>query len=129
LDGIFLCLYFTGSEWSVSSRFSVDASEGINKSPDSSILKQSPIDSTTTAIASSPLSLESLFWEIWQKKKYKFPLNSDRNLCFFFELLSNRTRKLVWHEEERLVLTGARDLSFESHYQSISLEALRPFYK
>jgi len=75
------------------------------------------------------LTLESLFWEIWQKKKYKFPLNSDRNVCFFFELLSNRTRKIVSHDEERLVLIGARDLTIDSHYQPISLEALRPFYK
>jgi hypothetical protein len=74
LDGLLVCLYWNGYEWSVCTKFSVDASEGVRIERRNSNAGLSAT-STTTA-----LTVESLFWAIWEKRKYKYPPASDRNL-------------------------------------------------
>ena len=99
LDGYLVCLYYYNSEWLTASKHTSDASE---------------------IISPQTVSLSQIFWDIWKQNNYKYP-SPILNRCYMFELCSNRLRKIVYHERERLVLHGCRELTTMTELDSHSI--------
>jgi hypothetical protein len=88
LDGSLMILYWYENTWRVATSGTPDA---------------------MGEVSGYPMTFQSLFWDIWAKKRYSLPLEHNRHLTFMFELTSPYNRIVVKHETATLRLIGARD--------------------
>lgn len=88
LDGSLMTLYYYGNKWNVASSGSPDASGDV---------------------FGFDFTFADLFWKTWNKLGYSLP--NEKHVCYMFELMSPFNRVVVKHEEDKLILHGARNLN------------------
>ena len=106
LDGVPCTLYFYKNKWHLSSFCEADKP--------SVILSERNLNR---------ISLEKLFWEIWDKNQYRMPEN--QNCCYHFELISRTHRNIVKPSPfDKLCLVLVRDMDSlkELEVESIALK-------
>jgi len=60
-------------------------------------------------VMNTEMTFEKLFWKVWDELGYVLP--TDENVCYMFEMMTPYNRIVVRHQENRIVLHGARRLS------------------
>lgn len=88
VDGSLMSLYHYDGRWHVSSSGTPDASG---------------------EIMGTKTTFRELFWRVWQEMKYQRP--TDTNTCYMFELMTPFNRIVVRHQENKIILHGARRLT------------------
>jgi len=96
LDGCLMTMYYYDNQWLVSSSGKPDA--GGLASKDNSV------------------TLEDVFWKIWTDKKYTLP--TDTEVCYIFEMLTDKNPVNIKYPVNDIILHGARNI--------ISLQELSP---
>lgn len=97
LDGSLCTLYFYNGKWELATSGIPDASGPISE--------DAPND-----------TFKTIFWKIWEAKKYRMP--SDTNCCYMFEMLSPYNKIVCQYEYPTIALIGARDLQTLEEYES-----------
>lgn len=87
LDGCLMTLYYYDNTWHVSSSGRPDANGGTNI---------------------QGITLGEAFWEVWNDLGYELP--TDTNLCYIFELLSDKQPVKIKYPTNDLYLHGARNV-------------------
>jgi len=87
LDGCLMILYYYDNSWQVSSSGRPDANGKTNI---------------------QEMSLAEAFWEVWNYLGYNLPTNTD--LCYIFELLSDKQPVKIKYPNNDLYLHGARNI-------------------
>jgi hypothetical protein len=91
IDGTLAVLYFYDNSWQVASSYFPDGKDAMcYKSPEHKVI------------------FNKYFWDIFNKKGYKIPIESDMN--FFFEMITPHHLYVVQYKEEDLILHGARNI-------------------
>lgn len=89
LDGCLMTLYYYDNKWLVSSSGKPDAA-GL------------------TSHGGSGATMGDAFWEIWNQRNLKLP--TDTNLCYIFEMLSDKQPVKITYPENNIILHGARNI-------------------
>jgi len=88
LDGCLMTMFYYGDKWLVSSSGKPDAS-GITSTDKN-------------------MTLGQVFWEIWNNNNYVLP--QDVNLCYMFELLTDKNPVKIKYLTNDIILHGARNI-------------------
>lgn len=88
LDGSILTLSYYNNEWLVSTSGNAGAKGEVPYAKEK--------------------NFEQLFWEVFNELEMSLPSQKDKS--YIFELMTKENRVIIPHKENRLVLTGVRDL-------------------
>jgi hypothetical protein len=88
LDGCLMTLYYYDDKWLISSSGKPDAGG--------------------TAAKDSSMTLGDVFWQVWASQGYALPVDTD--LCYIFELLSDKNPVQVKYANNEIVLHGVRNV-------------------
>lgn len=88
LDGCLMTMYYYDNQWLVSSSGKPDAGG--------------------PALKDKNVTLEHVFWEIWTTQKYQLPTDTD--VCYIFEMLSDKNPVNIVYQDNDIILHGARNV-------------------
>lgn len=88
LDGCLMTVYYYDNKWLVSSSGKPDAAGATSKEPS--------------------VTLGQEFWRVWNSINYELPANTE--ICYIFELLTDRNPVKVMYPNNDIILHGARNV-------------------
>jgi len=109
-----MMLYYFEGKWKVASSGLPDASGKVfieSEDPVQPITDQEIQPTREHHKTKSDGTFADLFWRIFNEKGYKIPDETDKNMCFMFELATPKNKVIVNYTEDYLYLHGCRNLT------------------